>query len=282
MNIFAPKKIFGTNYDNALLNFHRADEVPEDVFDFDAENIGQSYQEPEYAKDIFDYLKARERYYRIDFYMKHQKEINPLSRENMIDWMVNAQQCFNLNHETMYCGVKYVDFYLTRKRIQSSKFLLLTACCLWIAAKYEVRKLQFFVHFYLDLLKRIFLIFFSLFCVQETLPPSVDDFAFVAYSNYTRDEFYAMEIKVLRVLKFRFGFPLSYSFLRRYAQCDHLGMDELTLARYILELSLMNYDLITERDSKMAAACIYMARRMYYNKIGWNATLTYYSGKYFN
>lgn len=55
-------------------------------------------------------------------------------------------------------------------------------------------------------------------------------------------------------------------------------MAELTLARYILEISLMNYDLITVSDSKIAATCLYIALRMTYQN-GWNETLTFYSGK---
>lgn len=56
-------------------------------------------------------------------------------------------------------------------------------------------------------------------------------------------------------------------------------MPELTLARFILEFSLMNYDLITVSDSKLAAACLYMALRMN-KKTGWNKTLQYYSGDF--
>lgn len=54
-------------------------------------------------------------------------------------------------------------------------------------------------------------------------------------------------------------------------------MPELTLARFILEFSLMNYDMITMRDSKIAAASLFMALRMNH-KTGWNKTLEYYSG----
>ena len=39
-------------------------------------------------------------------------------------------------------------------------------------------------------------------------------------------------------------------------------METLTLARYILELSLMEYDLVKERDSMIAAAALYIAMRM--------------------
>lgn len=58
-------------------------------------------------------------------------------------------------------------------------------------------------------------------------------------------------------------------------------MPELTLARFILEFSLMNYDLITLSDSKIAAAALFMALRMN-KKTGWNETLEYFSGNAIN
>lgn len=56
-------------------------------------------------------------------------------------------------------------------------------------------------------------------------------------------------------------------------------MPVLTLARFILETSLMNYALINASDSKMAAACLFMALRMTHH-IGWNAALAFYSGTF--
>lgn len=63
-----------------------------------------------------------------------------------------------------------------------------------------------------------------------------------------------------------------------YSQCAKVTMPELTLARFILEFSLMSYDMITVRDSKVGAAALFMALRMN-DKTGWNKTLEYYSGK---
>lgn len=113
-----------------------------------------------------------------------------------------------------------------------------------------------------------------------------------------------MEMDVFRTIGYDLGIPLSYRFLRRYArvsaffsafdlfalplsetltksisvlQCAKVTMPELTLARFILEFSLMNYDMVTMRDSKVAAASLFMALRMNH-KTGWNKTLEYYSG----
>lgn len=107
-----------------------------------------------------------------------------------------------------------------------------------------------------------------------------------------------MEMNVFRTIGYDLGIPLSYRFLRRYArvrapslvfwklfsnlfslsfQCAKVAMPELTLARFILEFSLMNYDIISLSDSKIASACLFMALRMN-KKTGWNKTLEYFSG----
>jgi cyclin B len=52
----------------------------------------------------------------------------------------------------------------------------------------------------------------------------------------------------------------------------------LTLARYILEYSLMDYTTIQLSDSRMAAAALFIALRMN-NLEGWNESLEFYSGE---
>lgn len=71
-----------------------------------------------------------------------------------------------------------------------------------------------------------------------------------------------MEMEILKALNFHLNYPLSYSFLRRYARCSSHDMETLTLARYILETSLLEYSLVDELDSKMAAASLLLALKM--------------------
>ena len=54
-------------------------------------------------------------------------------------------------------------------------------------------------------------------------------------------------------------------------------MDTLTLARYILETSLLEYDFVPVRASKMAAACLFLAMAMK-DMNEWTPTLVHYTG----
>ena len=45
-------------------------------------------------------------------------------------------------------------------------------------------------------------------------------------------------------------------------QCGRASMETLTLARYVLEMSLMDYELISLRESEVAAASLLVALKM--------------------
>lgn len=54
-------------------------------------------------------------------------------------------------------------------------------------------------------------------------------------------------------------------------------METLTLARFILETSLMEYDLVEVKDSLMAASALMLAFQMQGITSDWSPTLVYYS-----
>ena len=62
-----------------------------------------------------------------------------------------------------------------------------------------------------------------------------------------------------------------------------MAMEELTLARYILEMSLMEYSFVGQRESFIAAASLLLARKMIHRTCTkkntlWTPTLVFYSG----
>lgn len=222
--------------------------LPKGVDDFDKECAHDPGLVSNYAFDIFSYLKTRETRYIIPAYMDRQPHINKYMRSVLVDWMVEVQENFELNHETLYLGVKMVDCYLSKKNISRENLQLVGAVSLFIASKYE-----------------------------ERCPPSVEEFVFICDNAYARRELLDMEFCFLETLDFDLGFPLSYRFLRRYARCVKTQMPLLTLARYVLEYSLMDHTTVTMSDSKLAAASLHIARVMNNGDL-WSPALEYYSG----
>ncbi|XP_024946656.1 G2/mitotic-specific cyclin-B3 [Cephus cinctus] len=224
-------------------------ELPSGVqWDFDAENWSDPYQVSQYAMEIFNYLKSRESLFPIGDYMERQVCLSRWMRSLLVDWMVEVQESFELNHETLYLAVKLVDLYLTKVTVGKETLQLLGAASLFIASKFD-----------------------------ERIPPMVEDFLYICDGAYTRRELIRMEMNVLKIVDFDLGIPLSYRFLRRYARCAKVSMPTLTLARYILEYSLMDYSTIMFSDSKMAAAALLLALQMK-DLGGWTSTLEYYTG----
>ncbi|XP_065371726.1 G2/mitotic-specific cyclin-B3 [Calliphora vicina] len=238
--------------DDSKLEDEKALEVeqfPEGVEDIDKTNWNDLFLVSHYARDIFNYLQQRESEFPIDDYMERQIHISKWMRSLLVDWMVEVQETFELNHETLYLAVKIVDLFLCRELINKDKLQLLGAAALFIACKFD-----------------------------ERTPPLVEDFLYICDGAYKHDELIKMEITTLKTIQFDLGIPLSYRFLRRYARCAKTQMPTLTLARYILELSLMDYDCIMLSDSKMACAALFMALRLHGEAKPWSPTLIHYTG----
>lgn len=112
--------------------------VPQDVIDFDRENWDDPVQVSDYALDIFNYLKEREETFKIDTYLVRQPNLTNWMRTLLVDWMVEVQETFELNHETLYLAVKIVDIYLSKVQIEKEKLQLIGAAALFMSCKYDV------------------------------------------------------------------------------------------------------------------------------------------------
>ncbi|XP_044040676.1 G2/mitotic-specific cyclin-B3 isoform X4 [Siniperca chuatsi] len=222
-------------------------QIPEE-FDIDSENSEDCYMCPEYAKDIFDYLKQREEKFVLCNYMPQQPSLNPEMRAILIDWLVEVQENFELYHETLYLAVKMTDHYLSKTPVHREMLQLVGSTAMLIASKFEERS-----------------------------PPCVDDFLYICDDAYKREELISTEATILQTLSFDINIPIPYRFLRRYAKCVSAGMDTLTLARYYCEMSLMEMELVSERGSLLASACLLMAL-VTKDLGGWCPILQFHSG----
>ncbi|CAG2104075.1 unnamed protein product [Medioppia subpectinata] len=223
-------------------------DMPSTVVDYDKSQLQNIDSEPHYASDIFRHYTERELKCKTKKYMESQPELNKAMRTVLIDWMVEIQESFELNHETLYLAVKLIDQYLMREPISKAQFQLIGATTLLIAAKFD-----------------------------ERIPPAIEDFIYICDDAYTRRDVILMEMKILRALEFDLCFPISYRFLRRFARTAKQSMETLTLARFVLEMSLLEYEIIEEADSRVAAAALLLALRMM-GEHNWTETLEYYTG----
>lgn len=112
--------------------------LPANVTDYDKGQLNNIESEPHYAFDIFQYYKQKELVMKTEKYMPKQKDLTDKMRSVLVDWMVEVQQNFELNHETLYLAVKFVDHYLMNKTITRARFQLLGLTAVFVACKLDV------------------------------------------------------------------------------------------------------------------------------------------------
>ena len=102
--------------------------------------------------------------------------------------------------------------------------------------------------------------------LQELSPPLVDDFLYLCDDAYTREELLKMETEILQTLGYDINIPVAYRFLRRFARAADASLETHTLARYIAESTLQEYQFVGLKPSLIASSAMYLALRM--NKLG--------------
>lgn len=201
---------------------------------------------PDYAFIAFEYFRAREGAQPVEPYLHKRPEINEKMRQVLVDWLVEIQESFQLAHETLYLAVTMTDLYMSRCDVSRDEMQLIGATAVLLASKF-----------------------------YERWPPYTDDLVFVCDEAYSREQFLETEMKLIQALDFDINLPVSYLFLRRYAKVMNYTMPQLTLARYVLELSLMEYKFIHIPASKMASATFLWS--LLHFGMDWNTSLSYHT-----
>lgn len=203
----------------------------------------------EYAPEIFNDLHELEHLYAADAdYMANQDELRWEMRSVLIDWVVQVHQRFNLLPETLFLTVNYIDRFLSRRRVSLLRFQLVGAVALFIAAKYE-----------------------------EINCPTVQEVAYMADNAYSIEDFLKAERFMIDVLEFDMGWPGPMSFLRRTSKADDYDYETRTLAKYFLEITIMDHRFVASQPSWLAAGAHYLLRKML-NKGSWTDAHVFYSG----
>lgn len=182
------------------------------------------------------------------YYMDNQTEVQWSMRSVLMDWLVQVHHRFGLLPETLFLCVNYIDRFLSCKVVSLGKLQLVGATAIFIAAKYE-----------------------------EINCPSVQEIVYMVDSGYTVDEILKAERFMLTMLKFELGWPGPMSFLRRISKADDYDLETRTLAKYFLELTIMDERFVGCPPSFTAAAAHCLARLML-KKGHWSHKHVHYSG----
>ncbi|EFW19704.1 hypothetical protein D8B26_007898 [Coccidioides posadasii str. Silveira] len=202
----------------------------------------------EYGDEIFDYMRKLEiKLMPNPHYMDTQAEIQWSMRSVLMDWIVQVHLRFNLLPETLFLCVNYIDRFLSCKIVSLGKLQLVGATAIFIAAKYE-----------------------------EINCPSVQEIVYMVDNGYTAEEILKAERFMLSLLQFELGWPGPMNFLRRISKADDYDLETRTLAKYFLEITIMDERFVGSPPSFVAAAAHCLARMML-RKGDWGAAHVHYS-----
>lgn len=116
---------------------------------------------------------------------------------------------------------------------------------------------------------------------EEIYIPEIADFVYICDNAFTRKQLLQMELDITRKLDFRMGWPLSIYFLRRYSKVAQVKTEHHNLAKYILELALLEYGVAHVKPSLQAAAACCLSIAILNEVLDpqkvWTLTLTYYT-----
>ncbi|KAG9930691.1 A/B/D/E cyclin, partial [Aureobasidium melanogenum] len=202
----------------------------------------------EYGDEIFEYMRTLEERMRPNaHYMDYQNECQWSMRSVLMDWMIQVHTRFTLLPETLFLAVNYIDRFLSCKVISLGKLQLVGATAIFLAAKYE-----------------------------EVNCPSVQEVVYMVDGGYTQDEILKAERYMLSMLSFELGWPGPMSFLRRISKADDYDLETRTLAKYFLEITIMDERFVGCTPSFLAAGAHCLARLML-RKGEWTQAHVYYS-----
>lgn len=208
---------------------------PAGVEDLDSEDLDDPLMAAEYANDIFEYLRDLEcKSIPNPQYMNHQDDIGWRTRGILIDWLIEVHTRFHLLPETLFLTINIIDRFLSKKVVQLDRLQLVGIAAMFIASKYE-----------------------------EVLSPHVANFKHVADDGFTEEEILSAERFILGILNFDLSYPNPMNFLRRISKADNYDIQTRTIAKYLMEISLLDHRFMAYRPSHVAAAAIYLARLIF-------------------
>lgn len=219
--------------------------------DLDAEDEGDPHMVAEYAPEIFEYmLSIEENIIPGPGIMDLQKELNWHMRAVLIDWLIEVQWKSKLLPETLFLTVNIIDRFLSKRAVSLVKLQLVGLAASLLASKYE-----------------------------EVMSPSISNFVYFSDNAYDEQELLKAERYMLHVLGFVLAYPNPLVYLRRFSKADNYDIRHRTLAKYLMELTLLDPRFIPCPPSLVAAVGLWVARDML--KGGpWHTNLVHYSGGY--
>ncbi|XP_021760044.1 G2/mitotic-specific cyclin-2-like [Chenopodium quinoa] len=237
------------NQINEMEEVEMEDIFEDPILDIDGRDSKNPLAVTDYIDDLYLYYKKMEACSCVSpDYMSQQFDINEKMRAILIDWLVEVHYKFELRDETLFLTVHLIDRFLAKHTMVRKKLQLVGLIAMLLACKYE-----------------------------EVSVPVVEDLIFISDKAYTREDLLEMEKIMLNTLQFNISLPTPYVFLRRYLKAAESDKKLELLCFYLIELSLVEYEMIKFPPSLLAAAAVYTAQCSLYGFKQWSKSCEFYT-----
>lgn len=182
------------------------------------------------AKDIYDYMYNLEKIQFVsENYLKDQVILTPKVRQRLVNWCISINTHLKLLPETLYITISIIDRFFQKFVVEKQhQVQLFASAATLIASKYE-----------------------------EIYPPNLEDIIYLTQNNYSKREILRAEIYILKLLEFELGKPIPLAFLRRFSKAANCTLKMHSIAKYLMELSLPEYECAHWPPSMLAASALF-------------------------
>ncbi|KAL4647370.1 cyclin N-terminal domain-containing protein 2-like [Arapaima gigas] len=195
------------------------------------EKLGLIYDKT-YAWDIFsDMMRSQSRYTFPNAELP--QPFTDSTRAILVDWLIQVHEVFHFSEETLYLAVHLLNRALRQIKVSISNLQLLGVVCLFLAGKKE-----------------------------ECLLPEVSELCYLMENSYSKKQLLRMERRVLCELKFDLSHCPPLHFLLISASIGRCSDQVVWMARYLLELSLLESQCVTFQPAELASAALCLARKV--------------------
>nr|USW07991.1 G2/mitotic-specific cyclin-5 [Crypthecodinium cohnii] len=163
-------------------------------------------------------------------YLDHQAEVTAKMRSILVDWLVDVHLRFSLRSSTLFLSINLLDRFLAREPIRRRRLQLLGVVATLVATKFE-----------------------------EVNTPPAEDFVYLTRHAYTVQDIFDLECRLLATLDFRVLTPTAPEFFEHFWRAYQGPTQQLELAQYLLELTLLEASMVQYEPSKVAAAAILLS-----------------------
>ncbi|MED6204035.1 G2/mitotic-specific cyclin-2 [Stylosanthes scabra] len=221
----------------------------ESVINIDSSDADDHLAVVEYIEDLHAHYRKLEILNCISpDYMAQQFDINERMRAILVDWLIEVHDKFNLMQETLFLTINLIDRFLAKQSVVRKKLQLVGLVAMLLACKYE-----------------------------EVSVPVVGNLILISDKAYTRKDVLDMEKLMLTTLQFNISVPTAYVFMRRFLKAAQADKKLELLAFFLIELSLVEYEMLKFPASLLAAAAVYTAQCTVNGFKQWNKTCEWHT-----